>query len=343
MDELPLLDPPISTPSSPGKRSVHSSTALSLATHLECNASQISLSSTTDSFHTAVSRSREHSVTSTLSAQHLTQQSTQSPSGMTLPFGSIASRIESESAHSQNALQGNIVQEHSAVADGHENLDKRPYTEAISKEGGTNSAFDQFWAATTSGTTRDEHCLRDVRILHPHPASMEAVTTVAKLDPGSDHSFISPRILDSLKIPLDSDLIEPSSYEYSTLGGLVIARGRISLKWRIFNRQVGHPEHETTTFYIAPDNMPCGLLLGNDYLIPFVGQPRVSFCLMNITIPNTAEQDEEKRKRKEEAEKESEENATLKKEVRAAAASAAARQATTSSFELQSKALGRRE
>jgi hypothetical protein len=178
--------------------------------------------------------------------------------------------------------------------------------------------------------TRDEQCLKDVKIFHPDPESAVTISTIAKIDTGSDHSHITPKTLQLLGIPLDSELIQPVDYEYSTLGGPVVARGSITLSWRPFHEPNGHSKHESNTFYISPDNVAYdGLLLGQDILFPLGGPQRVHVCLMNLPIPRTPKQKEDQKKAQEEHKRKVEENERRKKEQLELAA--AARQAAGSS------------
>lgn len=323
-DEIAPLDPPVSTPSSPEKPYIRSASALGLAKLSEYNASQVSLCSMTDSFYTArtaFTRSREHSVTSTLSAQFLTQQSTHNPAALMMPFDSIDSRIKPETGP---ALQGSRVQEYSNIAAGSNtfDVDEPTLIESTKTEGHTYAPLDQ---SSQAGTTSHEHFLKDIRLFHPK--SMIARTAIVMLDSGSDRSFISPKTLKSLDILLDSDLIQPTSYEYGTLGGHVMARGKITLSWRIFNDHDGPSDHDETTFYISPDNVLYGALFGKDVLRglnPLNGKPRMNTNFMNLTIPPTKEEKENTKKAREEHDRRVEENERVKKEKKAGASQQAA-------------------
>jgi hypothetical protein len=337
------LELPVSAPSSPRKLHIRPASSLSSANNLNRNASQVSLSSTTDSFHTAPTRSREHSVASTVSAQHVTQHSTHSPFSTMLSVDSIDSRIERDTVYPQSAaVQGSNIPENLIVPDGTDTLGNVPNTSIpntapVKTEGPTNTALDHVSGTRNSGATNDELCQRDVRIFHP---TLEvAITTIGKIDCGSDHSHISPKALGKLQIPLDSKLIRPTVYKYYTNEGPVeTTRGSITLNWRIFNEPNGHSKHERNTFYIASDKAPYdGLLLGKDFLFPPDGPPRMNLCLMNITIPKTEKEKEEQRKALENHEREVRENERLKKERRDAA-----QQAAGSSSKTKDGAAGRK-
>jgi hypothetical protein len=260
-----------------------------------------------------------------------------------LSVDSIYSRIEYDTVYPQSAaVQGSNIPEHLIVPDGTDTLGdvpntSTPNTSSVKTEGPTNTTLDHVSGAINSGATIDELCQRDVRIFHP---TLEvAITTIGKIDCGSDHSHISPKALRRLQISLDSELIRPTVYKYYTNEGPVeTTRGSITLNWRIFNEPNGHSKHERNTFYIASDKAPYdGLLLGKDFLFPPDGPPRMNLCLMNITIPKTESEKEEQRKALEKHEREVRENERLKKERRAAA-----QQAAGSSSKTKDGAAGRK-
>jgi len=295
------LQPPVTAPPSPAKSSISSSHALGSTQHYDFSASQVSLSSMTDSFHTAPTRSRQHSVTSLPSTQSSIQQSVQHPAAHMVPFDSIDFRIEPETGP---APEGSKMQEQ------------------------TDTTFDETPAVKNNCAEEVELFHKDIRIFHPCPNLMLSKHILVRLDSGSDVSFISPGTLELLGILPDSDLIQRSPSQYGTLSSPFVARGTITLHWRVFKDHNGRFDHDDTIFYISPNDFhPYGALFGKVILRGLNrvnGQPRMQTNFMNITIPPTKEEKERAERAKEEHDREVEENKRLKKEKKAAVARKAA-------------------
>ncbi|KAE9364209.1 hypothetical protein N431DRAFT_104140 [Stipitochalara longipes BDJ] len=332
-DNTARLEPPVNTSSSPPQVFVRST--FGLPNH-EYNVSQVSLPSTTDSFHTAPTRSRERSVSAPPSPQVSTHQSARNSAALLAPFDSIESQIELETGP---ALPGSRphAQPDSATDNDNFYVDEPVLTESNKMQKHTDKASDISSSARDSCAAKVEHFLKDIMIFNPCPESMISTIILVRLDSGSDNSFISPRILKSLGILPDSDLIQPSNLQYATLGGPVVATGMITLSWRIFNNHNGPSDHDKTSFYISPDNLPYGALFGQDVLgglNPNNGQPRMNMNFMNITIPPTKEEEEDAKKAKEKHDREVEENKRAKKEKKAAAARKGASSSSDSSADI---------
>lgn len=165
----------------------------------------------------------------------------------------------------------------------------------------------------------------DIRIYHPGRTVNKETLVIALCDSQSDHSFISPKALDRLGIPItDVEWIKPTTYTYRINDGPPIApRGKIDLTWRAFSSS-GAGKYHTNRFYIAGDDAPYdGVLLGHDHILPKNGPARMSYhCLVGVQERKTAEQKAKAKKAKKDHLQETKENEKLKKEAAAAAAQA---------------------